>query len=116
MVWLAVVTVTLADAVPPVPPSTDMTEPVVLFWTPGVIPVPVPAKLQDVFAARPRDEMLPVPLPATAVTDPAVTPPAVVKQAPVTPFGVATFRPAGKVSLKPIPVSATVGFEFINVK
>jgi hypothetical protein len=45
-------TLTLAEAVPPVPPSTEVTLPVVLFFVPAVVPVTFTAKVQLVLAAR----------------------------------------------------------------
>jgi len=45
-------TFTLADAVPPTPPSFEFTLPVVLFWRPAAVPVTLTAKVQEVLCAR----------------------------------------------------------------
>ena len=95
-------TFTLADAVPPVPPSVDVTLPVVLFCNPAAVPVTLTAKVHDELAAIVPPDRLIVLLPAVAVM---VPPP---PQVPTSPFGVATTNPAGKVSLKPTPVSVVV--------
>src|SRR5882724_12861454 len=92
-------TVRLADAVFPVPPLVEVTFPVVLFFTPEVVPVTFTVKVQLLLAAMvpPVSETLPEP--ATAV---AVPPHVLLK-----PFGVAITRPAGNVSVNATPVSAT---------
>src|SRR6266550_3212246 len=91
-------TVTLAKAVPPVPPSTEVTAPVVLFFVPAVVPVTFTLKVHDALATSVATVKLMLPDPATAVI---VPPP----QLPVSPFGVETTRPAGNVSVKPTPVN-----------
>ena len=48
-----------------------------------------------------------LPAPATAVTVPP--------HVPASPFGVATTRPAGSVSVKPTPVSAVPAFGLVSV-
>jgi hypothetical protein len=98
-------TLTLAEAVPPVPPSVEDTLPVVLFFVPAVVPVTFTLNVQVPPAAIVPPERLIVPEPATAVTVP-------LPQAPVRPFGVETTRPAGKVSLNATPVAPTVGLVF----
>jgi hypothetical protein len=85
----------------PVPPSVDVTAPVVLFLVPAVVPVTFTEKVQELLAAIVPPERLIVPEPATAVMVP-------LPQVPVRPFGVATIRPAGSVSLKATPVNAVV--------
>lgn len=105
-------TFTVALAVRPVPPSVDVTALVVLFSVPVNVAVTFTVKVQDVLGARlaPASVML-VPA-ATAVI---VPPP----QDPLRPFGVATIRPVGKLSVNPIPVSATVfaaGFVIVKLK
>jgi hypothetical protein len=45
-------TVALADAVPPVPPSTEVTAPVVLFFVPSVLPVTFTLKVHEALDAR----------------------------------------------------------------
>src|SRR5581483_7104310 len=97
--------------VAPVPPLVDDIAPVVLFFTPEVVPVTFTWSVQVV----PGVVMLPLlfrviePDPATAVTVPL--------QVFDNPLGVATTSPAGRESVKPIPVNAP-GFEagFVIVK
>ena len=89
-------TVTLAEAVPPVPPSVDDTAPVVLFLTPAVPPVTFTLNVHEVLAASVAPDKLTRLVPCVAVM---VPPP----QDPVWPLGVAITRPAGKLSVKPIP-------------
>src|SRR5205823_12521573 len=89
--------ITVIDAVllvAPEPLSVDEIGPVVLFCTPACTPVTfsVMVQLEDEPMATP--DMLIVEEPAVAVV--AATHDAV----PVKPFGVATTRPAGKVSVK----------------
>src|SRR5438105_2984580 len=102
-------TLTLAEAVPPVPPSLEVTLPLVLLLSPAATPVTFTAKVQLVLAARLAPLRLIEPLPAVAVM---VPPP----QLPVSPLGVATTRPAGRVSLKPTPVSVVTTLLFWIVK
>ena len=91
-------TVTLAEAIPPAPPSTEVTAPVVLFLVPAVVPVTFALKVHEALAASVALARLMAPDPATAVI---VPPP----QLPMSPFGVETTRPAGNVSVKPTPVN-----------
>jgi len=103
-------TITLADAVPPVPPSTDVTAPVVLFCTPATVPVTFTLNVHDPLAATVAPVRLTLLPPAVA----AIVPP---PHDPVRPFGVATAMPAGNVSVKPTPLSATAfGAGFVTVK
>ena len=92
-------TTMLAEAVPPVPPSTDVTAPVVLIFVPAFVPVTFTLNVHEALPARVALVRLTLPEPAVAV----ITPP---PQLPVSPFGVAITRPAGSVSVKPIPVRA----------
>src|SRR6476469_9544352 len=94
-------TLTLAEAVPPVPPSVDVTLPVVLFCCPAAVPVTFTENVHELLAGMVPPERLITPVPAVAVMVPA-------PQIPVRPFGVETTRPAGSVSLKATPLSATV--------
>ena len=91
---------------------------VVLVCAPAVVPVTFTAKLHEAFAASPSADKLTLPDPATAVIDPAVTPPAVVRHVPANAFGVETTRPAGSVSVKLIFESGAVefGFAIVNVR
>ena len=98
-------TLRLAEAVPPGPPSVDVTLPVVLVFVPAVVPVTFTENVQELLAAMVPPERLIVPVPAVAVM---VPPP----QVPVRPLGVETTRPAGSVSLNATPVSAAVVLEF----
>src|SRR5277367_5496793 len=95
--WLAGETVTLAEAVLPLPPSTEVTALVVSFCVPVTVPETFTAKLQEAPPVRVAAERLTLPDPAAAV----MTPP---PQLPVNPLGVATSKPPGNVSVKPIPV------------
>jgi len=94
-------TLTLAEAVPPVPPSVDVTLPVVLFCVPAAMPVTFTANVQELLAAKVAPDRLITFVFCVAVI---VPPP----QEPVSPFGVEITRPAGSVSLKPMPLSEVV--------
>src|SRR5258708_1414451 len=102
-------TMTLAEGVPPVPPSVEVTLPVVLFCWPAVVPVTFTAKVQEVLCAR----LPPVRLMTFVAWVAVIVPP---PQLPVSPFGVEITRPAGRVSLKPTPVSVVVVLLFWMVK
>lgn len=94
----AALTITLADAVPPVPPSFELTAPVVLFFVPAVVALTFTLKVHEALAARVPPDNVMLLEPAVAVIVP--TP-----QLPVRPFGVATTSPDGSGSVKPTPVS-----------
>jgi hypothetical protein len=102
-------TVMLAEAVLPGPASFDVTLVVTLFFNPTVVPVTFTAKVQNAPAAKLAPNRLTLADPAVAVMPP---PP----QDPVTPLGVATIRPAGKVSVKPTPLSDTLTLGLVIVK
>ena len=102
-------TLMLAEAVPPVPPSLDVTFPVVLFLIPAVVPVTFTENVQELLAAMVPPLRLITPDPAVAVMVP-------LPQEPVMPFGVETTRPAGSVSVNPTPVSAVVVLGLVIVK
>ena len=102
-------TLMLAVAVPPVPPSVEVTLPVVLVCRPAEMPVTLTENVQEPLAAIVPPLRLIVFVPAVAVIVPA-------PHVPVRPFGVETTSPAGSVSLKPTPVSATVVFGLVMVK
>ncbi len=87
-------TAKLAPAVPPVPPSVDVTVPVMLFFAPAVVPVTFTLNVHEPFAASAAPANVTDPDAAVAVI---VPPP----QVPVSPFGVETSSPAGKVSVNP---------------
>ena len=90
-------TVRLAVEVLPVPPLLELTV-TVLVLTPAVVPVTLTEKVQEAPTASVAPDRLTEPDPATAVI---VPPP----QPPTTLGGVATTIPAGRVSVKPMPVS-----------
>src|SRR6202045_3774575 len=106
-------TLMLAEAVPPVPPSVEVTLPEVLFLAPAVVPVTSTEKVQEEPAAGdavsvPPDRLMAV-LPAVAVMVP-------LPQEPVILGVAATTSPAGRVSLKPTPLSALAVFGLVMVK
>jgi hypothetical protein len=104
-------TVILADAVLPAPPFVELTVPVVLFFTPEVVPVTFTERVHEVLTAAVPPVRLTVLPPAAAE---GVPPQVLVK-----PFGVATSRPAGNVSEKATPVCDTVlaaGLVMVNVR
>lgn len=94
-------TLTEAEAVPPVPPSVEVTLPVVLFLVPAVLPVTFTENVQEEDAAMVPPDKLTVPEPAVAVIVP-------LPQVPVRPLGVETTRPAGSVSLNATPLREVV--------
>jgi len=99
----------LADAVPPAPPSVEVTFPEVSFLVPAVVPVTFMENVHEVLAARLAPDKLTEFAPCVAVI---VPPP----QDPVRPFGVETTKPAGNVSPKPTPVIPLVALLFWTVK
>jgi len=103
------ITATLANAVPPVPPSVEVTAPVVLFCTPVAVAVTFTLKVQDALVDSAPLERLMVLLPAVAVIVPPL-------QEPVSPLGVETTSPAGNVSVKAMPLKEAVEFGFATTK
>ena len=101
-------TVTLAEAVPPVPPSVEVTFPVVLFFTPAVVPVTLTEIVQELPAESVPPDKLIVLEPAVAVTVPP--------QVLLTPGGLATSSPEGRLSVKATLLSAIVVFGLLIVK
>jgi hypothetical protein len=103
-------TVTLAEAVPPLP-ALEVTALVILFFTPAPSPVTFSENVQLAPPVSPAPDKLTLLEPATAVM---VPPP----QLPLELFGVAITKPSGNVSLNPIPVSETVpfGLLMLNVR
>src|SRR5437868_561389 len=97
-------TVTDAFEVLPVPPSVDVTC-TLLFFTPAVVPVMFTETVQLAVNASVPADRLTEPEPATAV--------AVPPQVLLSPFGVATTVPAGRVSVNATPVSATLVFGLV---
>src|SRR5438034_1192415 len=100
--------VMLAVAVLPSPASTEVTFEVTLFFAPPVVAVTLTVNVHEAPAARAAPDKLMLPDPAAAVMVPA-------PHAPVRPFGVATKRPAGRLSVKPTPVSVVDVFAFVMV-
>ena len=99
----------LAEAVPPVPPSVEVTLFVVLFCKPAAVPVTFTEKVHELLAAKLAPERLIKFVPCVAVM---VPPPHV----PTKPFGVAIIRPPGKVSLNATPFNTLVVLLFWIVK
>jgi hypothetical protein len=87
-----------AFAVLPVPPLEEVTV-TLLFFTPGVVPVTFTENAQEAFWGNRALDRLTEDEPAVAV----IAQP----QAPINPFGVATTRPEGKLSVKATPVNET---------
>ena len=101
LIVIAGSTVRLADAIFPVPPWVEETLPVRLFLTPTVVPVTLTVKLQLNWMATTSGNVAPpvseiAPEPDVAETIPA--------HEFVSPFGVATTRPAGRLSTKLTPL------------
>jgi len=99
----------VAVAVLPVPPSVEVTAPVVLTCAPAAVPVTLTENVQLLLAAIVPPVRLITFVPAVAVIVPA-------PHVPVRPFGVEMTRPAGSVSLNATPLSATVVFGLVIVK
>jgi len=91
-------TVRLAVAVLPLPPSVDVTAPVLLFCMPVETAVTLTVNEQEPETARVDPARLTEVDPATAAIVPL--------HEPTTPLGVATTSPVGKVSVKPTPLRA----------
>ena len=96
MVGAATPTVRLADAVLPLPPFVELTV-TLLFFTPVVVPWTLTETVQLAFGARLAPERLTVEEPAVAVA----VPPHVLFRLE----GVATTKPAGRLSVNATPVS-----------
>src|SRR5258708_10289154 len=109
MVWLPGFTVRLADAVFPAPASLEVPLPVVLFFNPALVPLTLTENVHEAFAAKLEPDRPILPPPAIAAIVPA-------GQAPLNPFGVATTTPAGRTSVKLMPVSCEMIFGFGIVK
>src|SRR6266567_888458 len=104
-------TVTVALEVLPVPPSVEVTC-TLLFFTPAVVPVTFTLKVHEALITKVAPASVMLPEPAAAVI---VPPP----HDPVRPFGVATTRPAGSVSVNATPVRGMVlaaGFVIVKLK
>src|SRR5262249_43621771 len=102
-------TATLADAVPPVPPSVEVTLPVLLFWFPAATPVTL---LIENMQLAPAARVAPDRLTVVPAADAVIVPP---PQLPTMLGGVAMTSPDGSESVKPIPWSAVeLMFETVN--
>lgn len=99
-----------AEAVFPLPASFDVTALVVLFKFPEAADVTLTVSEQDALAGRLAAERITLPDPASAVIVP-------LPQLPLSPLGVATVCPVGRVSVKPIPLRErpALGFDRLNV-
>ena len=104
-------TLMLAEAVPPVPPSVEVMAALTLFCVPAAVPVTLIEKVQNPLAAMLDPDKLITFVPWVAVIVP-VQPLGVFTN----PFGVEITRPAGKVSLNPIPDNGTVLLLLLIVK
>src|SRR5437899_10532779 len=109
MLWGPITVMVAVLLVAPAPLSVDEIGPVVLFCTPAATPFTLTAIVHEPFAARVPPLRLIEPDPAAAVTVPP--------QVFVSPFGVATWSPAGSVSVNAIPVRASdvVGLLMLKV-
>src|SRR6266849_1444009 len=104
-------TVIEALEVLPVPPSVDVTC-TLLFFAPAAVPVTFTLKVHDALVAKVAPDRVTLPEPAVAVI---VPPP----QLPARPFGAATTRPAGSVSVNATPVRGMVlagGLAMVKLK
>jgi hypothetical protein len=101
-------TVSVSLAVFPGPLSFELTAPVMLVNWPAEVPVTFTTTVQELLTAMLPSVRLMLVLPAVAD--------AVPPQLLVRPFGVATSKPAGSVSLNATPVSGTPTFGFWMVK
>jgi hypothetical protein len=102
------ITVKLAVAVLPVPPSADVTV-TELFIVPNVVPVTVTEKVQLPLS----DKVAPVRPMTLAPGFATMVPPS---HDPVRPLGVATTSPAGSLPVKPTPDRGVVRFELLIAK
>src|SRR5216683_7580117 len=92
----------------PVPPLLELTAPVVLFFTPAVVPVTSTLIVQLLLDARLPPLKLRVVSPAEGLNVPPQ---------PLLEFGVlATTKPAGRLSVNARPFSITLLFGFVIVK
>jgi len=102
------ITVIEALDVLPVPPFVDVTV-MLLFFAPAVEPTTSTENVHELLAASVAPAKLMDEEPAVAVIAPA-------PQVPVNPFGVATIKPVGNVSVKATPVSTVLVFGLLIVK
>src|SRR5581483_3724557 len=111
------ITVTVSEAVPPVPPSVELTAPVVFTCAPAAIPFtltenvhddPAPGEAVSVPPDKETVEGVPGGLLIVAVIVP-------LPQLPVTVVD-ASFSPAGRLSVNATPLNALAVFGFVTVK
>src|SRR5581483_1924150 len=109
MVGGATTAIEVVLEVVPLPPSVDEMAPVVLLWAPAALPVTLTTSVQLVLPARLRADRLTLALPAAAVGVPPQVPPS--------PLGVEITKPAGRVSLKPMPLTVVplLGLAMVKV-
>jgi len=99
-------TARVAEAVPPVPPSVELTVPVVLFLTPVLVAVTLTEMVHEALAASvPPDQLIELE-PAVAVIVPVLQ----------VPPCVATTNPEGKLSVKATPLRLVPVFGLVRVK
>src|SRR5262249_50978685 len=101
-------TVSVAVAVLPTPPSFELTALVVFTLVPLLVVVMLTAAVHELLAALAPPVIVNNPLPGTAVTVPPL-------QVEERKFGEATITPAGNVSENPTPVNAVVVFGLVSV-
>jgi hypothetical protein len=106
-IWTAPATCSEAVAVFPVPPFVDVTV-TELFFVPLVVPVTLTVNVH----VPPAGSRMPV---ADTPPDPATALPWKLAHVEAAPLGVATTRPAGKVSVSPTPLSASSGLGLVSV-
>jgi len=110
MLRLAFATVRVADAVLPVPPLVELTAPLVLLKVPAIALVTFTLTAQELATGMVPPVRLMLPDPAVAVTVPPL-------QFPLKPFGVATTRFVGSVSVNATPASgSTLAAGLVMVK
>src|SRR5579872_1484332 len=90
----------------PAPPSVELTD-TLLFFVPAVVPVTFTETVQEALTASAPPDKTIDPEPATAVTVPP--------QVSLNPLGVASTRPAGKVSESARPLNATLVLGLVMV-
>src|SRR5215471_15334078 len=106
-------TVKVSVAVPPVPPSVELTLPVVLTCAPALMPVTLTENVHDPLEASVPPDRLTVDGDPGGLLMVAVMVP--LPHEPVTVVD-ANFTPPGNESVKLIPLSATLLFGFVRVK
>jgi hypothetical protein len=110
-------TVSVSVAVPPVPPSVELTVPVVLTCVPTLMPVTVTEKVHDEPAAGdavsvPPDKLTVEGVPGGLLMVAVMVP---LPHEPVTVVD-ASFTPPGKLSVKATPLRALAVFGLVTVK